>query len=298
MTRARRPHRRGARAAGRATRQIESSRRSRNHRKPSRCIWRVCACGAVFVPLNTAYTTAEIEYFLGDADPKIAVGVASGGISLAELARNERGLGAARLQTAKQSDLAALLYTSGTTGRSKGAMLTRANLATNAITLAQAWRFTATRRAAARPADLPRAWPVRRDQHRARVRQLHAVPAEVRCRRSRAAAAGSDGDDGRADVLHAAAAASRFHARSSREHPPVRVRVRAAARGNASRVSRAHRPRDSRTLRHERDAHEHVQSLRRRARCRLGRPGAARRAKFASPIPSPARHCPKRRRSA
>src|SRR5688500_7668521 len=42
--------------------------------------------GAVFVPLNTAYTTAEIDYFLGDADPKIAVGVANGGVSLAELA--------------------------------------------------------------------------------------------------------------------------------------------------------------------------------------------------------------------
>ncbi|HEX4973065.1 MAG TPA: malonyl-CoA synthase [Steroidobacteraceae bacterium] len=97
--------------------------------------------GAVFVPLNTAYTSAEIEYFLGDADPKVAVGVAQGGIELAELTRGEFAPGAARTGVT-QSDLAALLYTSGTTGRSKGAMLTRANLATNAVTLAQAWRFT------------------------------------------------------------------------------------------------------------------------------------------------------------
>jgi malonyl-CoA/methylmalonyl-CoA synthetase len=96
--------------------------------------------GAVFVPLNTAYTTAEIEYFLGDADPKVAVGVAGTGLSLAELARGEFAAMAHRASV-RHSDLAALLYTSGTTGRSKGAMLTRANLATNAVTLAQAWRF-------------------------------------------------------------------------------------------------------------------------------------------------------------
>lgn len=99
--------------------------------------------GAVFVPLNTAYTTAEIEYFLGDADPKIAVGVANGGVSLSDLVSNESAALRAPADS-KQSDLAALLYTSGTTGRSKGAMLTRANLATNALTLAQAWRFTAS----------------------------------------------------------------------------------------------------------------------------------------------------------
>jgi malonyl-CoA/methylmalonyl-CoA synthetase len=97
--------------------------------------------GAVFVPLNTAYTTAEVDYFLGDADPKIAVGVANGGVALADLVSSASAAVRAAAGS-KQSDLAALLYTSGTTGRSKGAMLTRANLATNAITLAQAWRFS------------------------------------------------------------------------------------------------------------------------------------------------------------
>ena len=117
--------------------------------------------GAAFVPLNTAYTFAELEYFLGDAAPSVAVvrpndrqqvqpiaqrcGVRHvetlderGGGSLIEIAPAEPTI--ARHDA---SALAALLYTSGTTGRSKGAMLSRANLSSNAATLAQAWRFTA-----------------------------------------------------------------------------------------------------------------------------------------------------------
>jgi malonyl-CoA/methylmalonyl-CoA synthetase len=119
--------------------------------------------GAAFVPLNTAYTFAELEYFLGDAAPSLAVvrpgdhqqvqpiaqrcGVRhvetlderSGG-SLMEIAPAQAQPTIARHDA---SALAALLYTSGTTGRSKGAMLSRSNLASNAATLAQAWRFTA-----------------------------------------------------------------------------------------------------------------------------------------------------------
>jgi len=122
--------------------------------------------GAVFVPLNTAYTFAELEYFLGDAAPTLAVvrpadreqvqaiatrsGVRNvetldewGGGSLPAVAEQAAPLSATPLRH-DPSSLAALLYTSGTTGRSKGAMLSRANLAANAMTLAQAWRFTAS----------------------------------------------------------------------------------------------------------------------------------------------------------
>ncbi len=122
--------------------------------------------GAAFVPLNTAYTLAELEYFLSDAAPTLAVvrpadrdqvatiagrvGVRHvetlderGSGSLSEIARNAPALQATS-QRRDPSSLAALLYTSGTTGRSKGAMLSRANLASNAATLAQAWQFTST----------------------------------------------------------------------------------------------------------------------------------------------------------
>ena len=96
--------------------------------------------GIVYVPLNPGYTASEIDYFVRDAEPALFV-------DPEELAR----LGAApRAEFAApdlaDQDLAAILYTSGTTGRSKGAMLSQRNLAVNAATLIREWRFTAADR--------------------------------------------------------------------------------------------------------------------------------------------------------
>ncbi len=118
--------------------------------------------GLVYLPLNTAYKAAEVDYFLSDATPKflacapekkadlediaVAAGVkeiftldSQGNGSLMEAANNQ----SKDFQTVprKSDDLAAILYTSGTTGRSKGAMLTHDNLASNAQTLVNAWAF-------------------------------------------------------------------------------------------------------------------------------------------------------------
>lgn len=93
--------------------------------------------GAVFLPLNTAYTQSEVNYFLGDAEPKLFV------TDAAALAREAETLAPDLSVTPRdENDLAALIYTSGTTGRSKGAMLSHGNLAANALALHQAWGFS------------------------------------------------------------------------------------------------------------------------------------------------------------
>jgi malonyl-CoA/methylmalonyl-CoA synthetase len=118
--------------------------------------------GAVFLPLNTAYTLNELEYFITDAEPSLVVcdpakaaGVgaiaAKVGAKVETLDADGRGsltdaaakAGAAFATVARASDdLAAILYTSGTTGRSKGAMLSHDNLASNSLSLVDYWRFT------------------------------------------------------------------------------------------------------------------------------------------------------------
>ena len=94
--------------------------------------------GAVYLPLNTAYTAAEVQYFLDDAEPKLfvtdAVALAA---EAADLAPDDA------VFEADAGTLASIIYTSGTTGRSKGAMLSHGNLAANALALHKAWGFQA-----------------------------------------------------------------------------------------------------------------------------------------------------------
>jgi malonyl-CoA/methylmalonyl-CoA synthetase len=117
--------------------------------------------GAVYLPLNTAYTLTELAYFLTDAAPALVVCDPAMRDAVAAIAGNARvetldaageGSLAERAATARgglgpvprgPDDLAAICYTSGTTGRSKGAMLSHGNLASNADTLCELWRFTA-----------------------------------------------------------------------------------------------------------------------------------------------------------
>jgi malonyl-CoA/methylmalonyl-CoA synthetase len=119
--------------------------------------------GGVFLPLNTAYTNQELEYFLADAEPHIFVCDPTRKASAAGIAKRAgvndvetldiTGTGtildvptnapAAEPAARTAEDPASILYTSGTTGRSKGAVLSHGNLASNAAALVDLWRFNA-----------------------------------------------------------------------------------------------------------------------------------------------------------
>ncbi len=118
--------------------------------------------GLIFLPLNTGYTTGELGYFIENSGAALVVcdAAVEAGLAPVAQAHNARletlnGDGSGSLmrralgmlpafEPVRRSgdDLAAFLYTSGTTGRSKGAMLTQANLLSNAETLVREWRFT------------------------------------------------------------------------------------------------------------------------------------------------------------
>ena len=128
-------------------------------------LYAACAqAGVVFIPLNTAYTVEELSYFVENSGASLIVCDQRSAADLTPLAETVGARietlnadGSGQLMAAAQAmpsefetvarrgdDLAAFLYTSGTTGRSKGAMLTQDNLLSNCKTLTQAWRFTET----------------------------------------------------------------------------------------------------------------------------------------------------------
>ncbi|WP_134680541.1 malonate--CoA ligase [Paracoccus ravus] len=119
------------------------------------------AAGVVFLPLNTAYTPEEVDYFVGNSRAAMLVGDPAKAEALHAVAARHGarfqtmdGAGAGSLPdlaaeagdftpaARNPDDLAAILYTSGTTGRSKGAMLSQSNLLSNAEVLVREWRFT------------------------------------------------------------------------------------------------------------------------------------------------------------
>lgn len=90
--------------------------------------------GFVYVPVSPAYTEAEVEYFVGDADPRLIVRP-----TVDDIARRSTVVS---VPESAAEGLAAILYTSGTTGRAKGAMLSHRNLTSNGLALSELWSFS------------------------------------------------------------------------------------------------------------------------------------------------------------
>jgi malonyl-CoA/methylmalonyl-CoA synthetase len=244
-------------------------------------LYAACAqAGVIFLPLNTAYTVDELTYFIENSGATLLV---CGARSEAALTPIATGLGAklatlnadgsgSLTETAKSKpatfdvvdrsadDLAAFLYTSGTTGRSKGAMLTQANLLSNAETLTNYWKFT--------DADV----------------LLHALPifhthGLFVATNVMLAAGGSmiflpkfDLDAMIANLPKATSmmGVPTFYTRllddarftkDLTSHMRLFVSGCAASGRNPCAFRRAHRPSHPRTLRHDRNQHEHVEPL-------------------------------------
>ena len=255
-----------------------------------RSTWACLRAGLVYLPLNTGYQRAELGYFFGDAQPRVIVCGPDSSASIARwsarptvLTLDERSIAraSARTQfdtvTSPPDDLAAILYTSGTTGRSKGAMLTHRNLASNALALVDAWGFT-------RGDVLLHALPIFHvhglfvAMHCALLSgSAHAVAAEIR----------------RAEVVSLLPRATvmmgvpTFYTRLLAEPAFGRdacAIVRLFVSGSAplladtfDAVRSAHRATDPRALRDVRNGDDHVESARRRADRRHRRLAAARR---------------------
>ncbi len=119
--------------------------------------WACARAGLIFLPLNTAYTVAEVSYFLEDAEPAVFICAPENKARFEVKTFTLNDVGQGSLMSSLTADFVddvdltwddpvAILYTSGTTGKSKGAILSHGNLASNALALIDAWEFSAADR--------------------------------------------------------------------------------------------------------------------------------------------------------